>query len=416
MTILRPACYKKFAPIIDNIYELFEHGGSGAGQLKIRADTQEEMEAFLTKTIGDVLGPTNNNSSSVRGALGPLEPETDLFSYGVDSLQATRVRNVINKGLELGVDSVHLGQNIVYEHPSIRQLAAYLLGLKNAGGEDRTESQQQSRTGGRDAQGGKQTAQEKFMWDLVNKFASQVISPATDAAATTDKASKRSSSDNCNNTRQGSESGGETVVLTGATGSLGAHILDQLIRRPSVARVICLSRASSDAESLVRLQASLQQRQRTLTPEAWSKILSLAADVNNSNQLGLESAETYEMIRASATAIIHNAWPVNFNLLLSSFEPHIGGAVNLLNLAQSSERAVRPAVFFSSSVSTVQGGKQFVDNICPEGFMSEAGTAAGMGYGRSKWVVEKLLERAAKEKQASVGVFRIGQLVGDTEK
>lgn len=407
MSILRPACYKKFAPIIDDIYERFERGG--AGQSKIQADTQDEMEAFLTTTISEVLGPTTSmSSSSAGGGRGQLEPETDLFAYGVDSLQATRVRNVINKGVELGAHPVSLGQNIVYEHPSIRQLAAYLLGLKKASGDANSHSQQQGE--GVNGQGG-QPSHEKLMLDLVDKFSSQVLPPAAAAAA-----QETSNGKSSNNVGLNGEAGGETVVLTGATGSLGAHILDQLTRRSSVGRIICLSRASSDAESLERLKASLHQRQRTLSPEAWSKVVSLAADVNNSNRLGLESAESYETIRASATAIIHNAWPVNFNLSLSSFEPHIGGAVNLINLAQSSEREVRPAVFFSSSVSTVQGGKWFEAKTCPEDFMSEPGTAAGMGYGRSKWVVEKTLERAAKEKQARVGVFRIGQLVGDTEK
>lgn len=384
MSILRPACYKKFAPIIDEVYELFEGGGSGTGQPRVQADTQEEMEAFLTKTLGEVFGPSANVPlSSVGGGPGPLGPDTDLFLYGVDSLQATRVRNVIKKAMDLGAQQATLGQNIVYEHPSIRQLAEYLLGLKKTGG---------------DQGDNEETASEKLMWDLVNKFSSQVLPPAAAATATN------------------GQGGGETVVLTGATGSLGAHILDQLTRRPSIARVICLSRASSDVESFERLQASLLQRQRTLTPEAWSKVLSFAADVNNSNHLGLASTETYEMIRTSVTAIIHNAWPVNFNLSLPSFEPHICSAVNLVNLAQTSERETKPIIFFSSSVSTVQGAKRFEGNVCPEDFMTEPGTAAGMGYGRSKWVVEKILESAAKEKQARVGVLRIGQLVGDTEK
>lgn len=400
MSILRPACYKKFAPIIEDIYERFERGGNGPGQTKAQVDTLDEMEAFLTKTISDVLGPSTTISSSASGGRGELGPETDLFAHGVDSLQATRVRNVINKGLELGEHQVSLGQNIVYEHPSIRQLAAYLLGLK-AGERDNTHSQAQ----GSDKEEGQVPAHEKLMWDFVNKFSTQILSPAI----------KGNSSDNSDQVEGNIDDGGETVVLTGATGSLGAHILDQLTRRPSITRVICLSRATSDAESLERLQASLKQRQRNLTPEAWSKILSFAADVNNSDRLGLKT-ETYEMIRTSATAVVHNAWPVNFNLSLPSFEPHVGGAVNLMNLAQSSERKVKPTVFFSSSVSTVQGGKWFETKLCPEDFMSEAGTASGMGYGRSKWCVEKILEKAAKEKQARVGVFRIGQLVGDTEK
>ncbi|CAN8105946.1 unnamed protein product [Discula destructiva] len=400
MSILRPACYKKFAPIIDEVYEQFEHGNSG--QARVQADTQEEMEAFLTKTVSEVFGPSTK-VSSVRGGPGPLGPETDLFSYGVDSLQATRVRNVINKSLEMGNQQVTLGQNIVYEHPSIRQLAAYLLGLNKASGEDGQQEDEQG------------AATEKLMWDLVDKFWFQVLHPAASAASPTQVSNGSLSHDQNNGIGQKGECGGEIVVLTGATGSLGAHILDQLTRRPSIARVICLSRAASDAESLERLKSSLQQRQRTLAPEAWSKILSFAADVNDSTRLGLASAETYEMIRASATAIIHNAWPVNFNLSLPSFEPHIGGVVNLVNLAQTSERGIKPAVFFSSSVSTVQGGRRFEGKLCPEEFLSEAGTAAGTGYGRSKWVVEKILEKAAKEKQARVEVFRIGQLVGDTE-
>jgi thioester reductase-like protein len=39
-----------------------------------------------------------------------------------------------------------------------------------------------------------------------------------------------------------------------------------------------------------------------------------------------------------------------------------------------------------------------------------------MGYARSKWVVEKVCEHAVKVTPAKVGILRIGQLVGDTEK
>lgn len=415
MSILRPACYKKFAPIIDEVYELFEGGGSGPGQPKIQADTEEELEAFLTKTIGEVLGPATNLSSPASSG-AEIGPDTDLFSYGVDSLQATRVRNVISKGVELG--PVSLGQNIVYEHPSIRQLAAYLVGLKKAGGETGQGDSQGEQARGRDKQHQDEgAATEKLMWDLVDKFSARVLPPASSAAGTERSNGGPPQAQNNNTVKSDDNIGGETVVLTGATGSLGAHILDQLTRQPAVARVICLSRAPSDAAARARLQASLQQRRRTLAPAAWAKVAAFAADVNDSSgRLGLASAATYDMLRAEATAIVHNAWPVNFNLALPSFEPHIGGAVNLVNLAQASARAVRPAVFFSSSVSTVQGGRRFEGKACPEEFMGEPGTAAGMGYGRSKWVVEKTLERAAKEKQARVGVLRIGQLVGDTEK
>lgn len=393
MSILRPACYKKFAPVIDEMYARFEGHGSGRAPPKVQANTQGEMEEFLAKILDKVLASTTKK--------GHLGLDTDLFEYGVDSLQAGTARNLIVKGVELGTNGARLGQNIVYEYPTIRQLAAYLLDLKKSGEEASQGGTSESKDNADET-----AANERLMWDLVDKFSSQVLPPASAPGTVKDNTAQISK-----------EAQGETVVLTGATGSLGAHLVDHLTRQPAIARVICLSRAASDAESLQRLRASLQQRKRTLTPAAWAKVVSFAADVNLSKQLGLASAAVYDMIRAEATAIVHNAWPVNFNMSLRSFEPHIEGAVNLVNLAQTSAREVRPTVFFSSSVSTVQAaGGRFVGGVCPEGFMGEAGTAAGIGYGRSKWVVEKILERAAEEKGTRVGVLRIGQLVGDDEK
>lgn len=364
LSILRPACYRKFASIINGIYERFE-GGTGAPKRDI--SDKAELEEFLKETILKALGDK---------AAADLTSNTDLFAYGVDSLQATRVRNVISKSLELGDAS--LGQNIVYEHPSISQLADFLLNVKAGGG------------GAASAE-----AVHKSMIEMVDKFAAQLVKGDVSVDGATSSSS----------------TGGEVIVLTGATGSLGAHILDQLVRRPDVANVVCLSRAKSHEESMRRVRDSLSQRQRYLSPEALAKIISYAADVNKAD-LGL-SAEEYEDLRSKATAVIHNAWPVNFVLSLASFEEHIGGAVNLLNLTLKSPRKVKPAFFFSSSVGTRQGRP---DPVATEDFSDSPVTAGGMGYGRSKWVVEKVCERAGADTQARVGVLRIGQLAGDTEK
>lgn len=365
MSILRPACYKKFAPIIDAVYERFERG---TGEPKKVITDQAAMEAFVRDIIVTALGDKTSEG---------LESSTDLFEFGVDSLSTTRVRNVISKTLELG--NVTLGQNVVYEHPSISNLSSYLLGLQSG------ESGQQ---GSADA--------SKQMWAMVDKWASAVIPASTSSAGPSNV--------------QINGTPGEVVVLTGATGSLGAFILENLVNNPNVSRVICLSRGSSHEDSLARVKASLVQRQRNVTPAATKKIISFAADVNRAD-LGLQP-EQLGMIRLHATAYIHNAWPVNFSLSLQSFEPHIGGAVNLLNLAQTSPKGIKPAFFFSSSVGTRQGRP---DLVVGEDFSDDPITAGGMGYGRSKWVVEKVMERA-KEVGARAGVLRIGQLVGDTER
>jgi thioester reductase-like protein len=50
-------------------------------------------------------------------------------------------------------------------------------------------------------------------------------------------------------------------VLTGATGSLGAHLLDQLLSRKDVTKVICLVRAKDDKDAMQRVEDSLKQRE-----------------------------------------------------------------------------------------------------------------------------------------------------------
>ena len=362
MSILRPACYKKFADVIQSVYDRFERGN---GAPKQSIDTAPELEAFLTNLIRTAMGDK---------AGADLTPSTDLFSYGVDSLQATRDRNEILQQLELG--EAKLGQNIVYEHPSISQLSQYILDAKSG-------------------RAGQARDVRQVMVQYVDKCYKQLVKPQTSACS--------------------SAPSGEVIVLSGATGSLGANIIDQLTRRKEVAKVICLSRAKSHADSEKRLADSLVQRQRNLLPEAQGKVVSYAADVNRPD-LGL-SAEEYASVRDSLTSIIHNAWPVNFVLSLESYDEHIGGAVNLINLARSSPRAGTaspPSFFFSSSVSTTVGRP---DPEVFERFSDSPLTANATGYGQSKWVVEKLVERAETDTPGALrmGVFRIGQLAGDTE-
>lgn len=49
-------------------------------------------------------------------------------------------------------------------------------------------------------------------------------------------------------------------VLTGATGSLGAHLLQQLLDRDDVATVVCLTRGKDHGEARARVSESLLTR------------------------------------------------------------------------------------------------------------------------------------------------------------
>jgi len=140
-----------------------------------------------------------------------------------------------------------------------------------------------------------------------------------------------------------------------------------------------------------------------------NKFVSYAANAN-APLLGLTESQ-YSAIRDEVTDVIHNAWPVNFALSLESFEEHVGGAVNLINLCLASPYAEPAVFFFSSSISCRQGAP---DDTCTEDFALSCSTASSTGYARSKWVVEKLCQQVAASSGASVRILRIGQMVGDS--
>ncbi|KAF5367566.1 hypothetical protein D9758_003797 [Tetrapyrgos nigripes] len=355
MSILRPACYTKFKDLIESVYARFEQGDPGTAKKRFN---RNELEDYLLDTLRKTIG-------SVKAA--KLDRDVDLFALGVDSLQATRVRNTCQKDLDLG-DHV-LGQNVVYEYPSVGKLANYILALQS----------------GRTQEGDV----DSRMLEIADKWAGKLEPHVSSSGAKAKPVHAR------------------VIVLTGATGSLGAHILHQLVSSSDVRKVICLSRAASHAESKDRVKESLKLRKLPLPAD--DKLDSYAGNPNIA-LLGLKQVE-YDDIRNEVTDVIHNAWPVNFNLSIDSFDEYIGGSLNLMNLCLQSPFSEPASFYVSSSISSRQGSP---DVTCSEDYADSPSTAGGTGYAQSKWVVEELCQRAAESAGLPVGVFRIGQMVGDT--
>lgn len=94
------------------------------------------------------------------------------------------------------------------------------------------------------------------------------------------------------------------VVLTGATGSLGAQLLAQLLADASVKKIYNLLRAKDDADAVARVTTSMEER--GLVGVEDERVVCLASDLAK-GQLGLSSSR-YEEIVSSATIILHNAW------------------------------------------------------------------------------------------------------------
>ncbi|KIJ67974.1 hypothetical protein HYDPIDRAFT_83419 [Hydnomerulius pinastri MD-312] len=361
-SILRPRVYREFEKVIDDVYKRLE--GELGSEEKRHLSGEAEARAVVRELIGKTIERPIDN----------LEDNTDIFDFGLDSLQSTRIRNAIQREVDLGGQK--LSSNVVFEYPSITKIANLIILLSS----------------GKDADALQRSPQD-IMLELVEKYSH---------FSYTKKAQSNGADGHANSTK---------VVLTGATGSLGSYILDELLGDPSVETVYCLCRATDDEDAANRVAASMKTRKLTARfTGAGSRVISLAADLP-AEKLGLNN-DTYLEIMSRATLIIHNAWAVNFNLGISSFEAHIRGAVNLMNLALSSPRPQPAKFFFSSSISAVASWRGPTD--VPEAVTDDPSVAQPLGYAQSKWVTEKLCQIASHTTPMHTGVLRIGQMVGDS--
>jgi thioester reductase-like protein len=368
-TMIRAATYKAFAEVIEGVYARFENpevdgDENEAAARRVKLESPEALEAWLLQLFRERL--------DVEG----LGPETDFFGAGIDSLQAILARGHMMRELDLGGGGKKLAHNVVYENPSVRQLARHLYAVAHDG-EATTTASAESET--------------DVMQTLVEKYG--VFRPFEGGQATPD---------------------GAVVLLTGTTGSLGAHVLAQLLPLPHIRQVYCLVRAADAAAATARVLTSLHDRgliASALSPSSFRKIVALPSDLGRAD-LGLNRADLLAL-QATVTSVIHSAWAVNFNMTVRSFEAqHIRGVRNLLDLCLSVPFP-QPAKFaFISSVSAAAG---IPPPVCvPEDYVSDPHHAQAMGYARSKWVAEHLVRRCREQTGLGGRVLRTGQIVGDS--
>lgn len=287
---------------------------------------------------------------------------TDFFKAGMNSLQAIQMRGSIVQDLDLGGNGNDLSQNIVFESSTIENLARHLYELRQGQTPDIQDPKVAMRA-------------------LIQKYS--VTQQHTPGSKPLPDA--------------------QVVLLTGATGGLGSQLVSQLSFNPSISKIYCLLRGH---EPLTRLHSSLQDRKLDLQT---SKITALASDLTLPT-LRLDEATFFEM-QSSITHIIHAAWPVNFQLPLPSFEPHIQGLHNLLQLSLSSPYTSPTKLLFCSSVSTALGAPS--PSHIPESVIEDLDYASDMGYGQSKLVGEHIVAAAVRTAGAQASILRIGQVVGD---
>lgn len=210
---------------------------------------------------------------------------------------------------------------------------------------------------------------------------------------------------------------GKTVLITGATGSLGSHLIAQFVELADVTRVVCLNRRrGTDPEE--RQKQALIKKGISLSDRAISKLSVFESDMSKPN-LGLP-VEDYENIVDSVTHIVHNAWLMNAKWPLRNFETQFQIMKNLLDLSReiSIRRALGTRVTFQfiSSIATV--GHRPIwsgEPIVPEGRMTIE-SVLPTGYGDAKYICELMLDETLHKHpdRFRAMVVRPGQIAGSS--
>ncbi|CBQ72055.1 related to alpha-aminoadipate reductase [Sporisorium reilianum SRZ2] len=354
-----------FAREITQLYNDFDLGTSTPEKDKALIETRSQLQTMLQGILERFIDLTLDGKH-----------DADLTGLGVDSVMDSQIRSKIHRSVRM---QSPLPNTIVFQQPTLNKLTdAVYLHIRGEDGEAVA----------------KKDEQKLKTYQLLDELRSGLQardSSLAEAASPLDK---------------------EVVVLTGATGSLGAHILDQLLRKENVAKIICLNRAADHQEAGRRTQESLQAR--GLAPlkdrRQSAQVVSLAVDISKEH-LGLSKQEYDEMAK-SVTCVIHNGWPVNFVMSVDSFRSVLQGTVRLMNLAGQSTGCRSPRFVFSSSISVALNTPH---TTIPETILDHLDYTHELGYAHSKWIVENLCRDAT----ALIGggfqavVMRIGQMVGD---
>ncbi|MEU9736289.1 thioester reductase domain-containing protein [Streptomyces sp. NPDC048002] len=197
------------------------------------------------------------------------------------------------------------------------------------------------------------------------------------------------------------------VLLTGATGFLGAYLLDELLGTTE-ATVHCLVRCDTPEAGLDRLRRNLEQY-LPWREGAEARITVVPGDLGKP-RLGLSDAD-FARLAGTLDAIYHNGAWVNFSYTYEQLRPaNLTGTEEILRLACSG-----PAQIPVSYVSTYgiwgipADGRSVIgeqDDILGAGKLVT-------GYVQTKWAAE-LLVRQAQERGIPVDVHRPGRVLGDS--
>lgn len=191
------------------------------------------------------------------------------------------------------------------------------------------------------------------------------------------------------------------VIVTGANSFVGVHIVEALLAW-GASEIACLVRDGNGQSATERFTQAL--RENRLEHLDLSRVRVYAADITRP-ELGLD-AEVYERLDREFGALVHNAANVNHVLDYESLaRDNVEPIFECLRLCEGRSKKIFNFVSTLSASSTISADGRVLELPAaqtPPIYIKN-------GYNLSKWVGERILERA-RERGVQVNLFRPGNI------
>jgi thioester reductase-like protein len=203
------------------------------------------------------------------------------------------------------------------------------------------------------------------------------------------------------------DSAPQNILLTGATGFLGAFLLDELLQSTQ-ANIYCLVRCANLEVGREKLQRNLE-RYGLHDAAKSDRVIPLLGDLAKP-LLGLSELQ-FHKLASQIDLIYHNGAFVNLIYPYAALRDiNVLGTQEVLRLA--SQVKIKP-VHYISTLDVFQSDRHAqMDLLLEQDDFAEFAGPNG-GYAQSKWVAEKLV-MAAHERGIPTCIYRLGMIVGDS--
>ncbi|KEY74802.1 hypothetical protein S7711_06489 [Stachybotrys chartarum IBT 7711] len=209
----------------------------------------------------------------------------------------------------------------------------------------------------------------------------------------------------------------KVVLITGASGSLGSHLVYHISQLPEVKGVVCLNR--NHREEPVKRQMKAMRDKGIRFPELLEHKLTVLQTDTSKPMLGLE-IDIYERLVGTVTHLIHSAWPMSGKRAFEGFEPQFHVMENLIkfscDIASHRPQSFKFRFQLVSSIGVVglYGKHEMSDKVRvpEERFGIEC--ILNNGYGDAKWGCERMIDETLHRRpdRFHAMVVRLGQIAG----